>query len=455
MGTNEGQIRVTNVITKSLARILKLQSFAVKKECRSNIVKRGLDRSVILERNISVNCIITDLLSDQFCDKDEVLRLQHHIYRNLMELEVKSIAKERTFLNAMIAKERRILKSITTDQVFKLCNDFMQKRRTDEMISLGSENEVLWKGALLEKEAQAKSIDEWLNLINAISLDKNCGDMYVSKEFRKFANVSFSDTMVYSFIQQPTTCNEATDILMENREERPEPCTVRENRNDVRHLPQSPTRNPTSERFVVTDNDIMNIDLREIQPLNSNEENPPLSHVNVIENVTRENPNHESDNQSLVNAINFERVEPRPPSRNMLNENRIKELDRGKQPIDADKENIPPLLNFSACPTIPRENPNRKSDDRNSVNAISRRALNENYDSRKVNIRPSRNKESFNRFKERSRFYETRNRQYDGHDRLFSFGNHQTPPLRYNQDYFHENDGRKYNDNFSYGRRFR
>lgn len=144
---------------------------------------------------------MTDLLADPFCDREGILQYQHAMYRKMMELEIQSIGKEMTSLNAITAKERRVLKAITTDEIFKLCNGFMLKRKTDEMIALGFDNEGQWKKALLDKDEQAKSIDSWIKMIDAILLDKFCGDTTVSKEYRNFVNLSLSKTIIYDSIE--------------------------------------------------------------------------------------------------------------------------------------------------------------------------------------------------------------------------------------------------------------
>lgn len=93
-----------------------------------------------------------------------------------MNIVSKSIEKEVVSLNSVAAKERRLLKSITDDNVFKLCNVYLQERKTSEMIDLGFENEATWKKAMLDKDKQAKSIDEWMKMVKVIAIDKQCGD---------------------------------------------------------------------------------------------------------------------------------------------------------------------------------------------------------------------------------------------------------------------------------------
>ena len=50
---------------------------------------------------------------------------------------IEGIGKVITYINSLMAKEKRVLRSIVTDYVFKLCNDFINKRRTEEMVLTG------------------------------------------------------------------------------------------------------------------------------------------------------------------------------------------------------------------------------------------------------------------------------------------------------------------------------
>lgn len=128
----KGTDKLSEMIIKSVSTILKLQSVVTKKESESDILKRGIERGVILQRNVSINCIVTDLLSEKYCKSDEVLRFQHVMYLNEMEIKIGNIGREITSLNAIIAKERRMFKAITTDEIFKSCNIFLQKMKTND-----------------------------------------------------------------------------------------------------------------------------------------------------------------------------------------------------------------------------------------------------------------------------------------------------------------------------------
>lgn len=120
------------------------------------------------------------------------------MYRNVMELEVKSIEREMTAYNAIAAKERRLFKAITSDEVFKLCNGFLQEKNTNEMVDSGFENEQLWKKALLDKEKQVRSIDNWLKMIKVISVDEHCGDASITNAYNELASLSVPETVINS-----------------------------------------------------------------------------------------------------------------------------------------------------------------------------------------------------------------------------------------------------------------
>lgn len=133
------EFKVSDVIIKTLSRILKLQSTVIKEEGRLSILKRGIDKNVILERNTNIQCIVTDLLTNPFYDKDEVLRFQHAMYHNIMDIEAKAVEKEMTSLNCVASKEIRLLKTLTDNDVFKLCSNYLQERKANEIINIGKD----------------------------------------------------------------------------------------------------------------------------------------------------------------------------------------------------------------------------------------------------------------------------------------------------------------------------
>lgn len=58
--------------------------------------------------------------------------------------------------------------TITTDEVFAWCKDFLTFQKTYDTVLLGKSNEMLWKVALDEKAAQDESIDNWVDLVTKV-----------------------------------------------------------------------------------------------------------------------------------------------------------------------------------------------------------------------------------------------------------------------------------------------
>lgn len=173
---------MTDLIVRSVARIANLQRISICKDSKKNILRRGIERNVILKRDPYIQGIITNLLSSPFHDKDETLSFQHHMYRTMMSLEAKSLEKESVSLNCLIAKQRRILKTITTETVFKLCAEYLVDRKAAYTVLYGRENEVAWKAALEDKEEQSISIDKWLSLSSSVSNMYDCDDAFVNEK---------------------------------------------------------------------------------------------------------------------------------------------------------------------------------------------------------------------------------------------------------------------------------
>lgn len=152
-------------------KIRDLQNLRVEKECRINILERGLKNNVIIGRDLNVNAMISSLLKNPSCSRDDVLALQHRTYHSLMSIEITNLKRELTKISSICAKERRILKVISTDDVFKACIDFLSFQSASETILVGKKNEALWKIALEEKDAQVKSIDCWLKAVSKVDTE--------------------------------------------------------------------------------------------------------------------------------------------------------------------------------------------------------------------------------------------------------------------------------------------
>lgn len=163
--------RSSDVIIEMLMKIKDLQNLRVEKECKINILQRGLKNNTIISRDLNVNAMISSLLKDPSCSRDDVLALQHRTYHSLMSIEMTNLKRELTKISSISAKERRILKVISSDDVFKVCIDFLSFQNASETILVGKKNEALWKVALEEKDAQVKSIDCWLKAVSKVDAE--------------------------------------------------------------------------------------------------------------------------------------------------------------------------------------------------------------------------------------------------------------------------------------------
>lgn len=88
-----------------------------------------------------------------------------------MKIEVSCIDKELTTLNALAAKQRRLLKSITLDSVFKMCSGFLESKKASDTIEIGKDNEILWKKAVNDNVDRKLSIEKWLKTISSINAE--------------------------------------------------------------------------------------------------------------------------------------------------------------------------------------------------------------------------------------------------------------------------------------------
>lgn len=161
--------QIIQLIIDTMSRILNLQNRVVDKEFELSLLNRGVEKSVILKRDMNIHNITMDLLKGLYCDKNKVLEFQHFMYLNKMKIETKSIEKEITTLNGHSAKHRRVLKTITTDEIFVKCNSFLQYQKVCYMNYWGKRNEAIWKTALEDKEKQNESIDEWMNMVSILT----------------------------------------------------------------------------------------------------------------------------------------------------------------------------------------------------------------------------------------------------------------------------------------------
>lgn len=86
-------------------------------------------------------------------------------------------------MNCLASKQIRILRTITTDSVFKLCIDYLNNRKASYNIHFGKENEAIWKAALLDKIEQTESLDKWLKMVSTVSIEQGYSNVFVDDKF--------------------------------------------------------------------------------------------------------------------------------------------------------------------------------------------------------------------------------------------------------------------------------
>lgn len=101
---SKGSTRASELIISTLSDALKLQTTSVMKECRECILKRGIDKSVILNVNDDIQCIVSTFLKHPYSDRDAVLKFQHGAY---LKLEIGYLERETTKLNSLVANRIR------------------------------------------------------------------------------------------------------------------------------------------------------------------------------------------------------------------------------------------------------------------------------------------------------------------------------------------------------------
>lgn len=90
-GSTEGTGQITQLIIDTLSRILYVQSMVVEKEFKISILKRGLVNDTIIERDLNIQNIVTNLLNNPYHDRDTVFSFQHFMYKSKLEIELKII----------------------------------------------------------------------------------------------------------------------------------------------------------------------------------------------------------------------------------------------------------------------------------------------------------------------------------------------------------------------------
>lgn len=125
----------SQLIVKTLSSIDKLQSLSTVNE-NVNFLDRSIKQGVIFELDENVNNVIGGLLNKKFCDKDGISKFQSDVYNSLMTMEVKTLKKEIEYLNSIAAKKRRLLRSITTEDMF-ICVKYLDSKNAFDTLKSG------------------------------------------------------------------------------------------------------------------------------------------------------------------------------------------------------------------------------------------------------------------------------------------------------------------------------
>lgn len=156
------------LIIDKLCDLIRLQNRFCVIEGRKAILAAGLKSLVVIEENESVVDLVSKLFRSPYCDKDEVFKLQHNIYVGLIKIELGGIDKELISINARSARLRRDLKLISNDDVFKLCNDLVDKKKLNDRKDIGHVNDRIWSVALEKKKANDVMIKDWKEALSAV-----------------------------------------------------------------------------------------------------------------------------------------------------------------------------------------------------------------------------------------------------------------------------------------------
>lgn len=191
-GISKGSERVSQMIGKALSDLVHLQNISVDKDSKRAFLRRGIEKSVVLNIDKNVQDITRRLLSNPNHDKNLILTFQQDVYSNLMKIEMDGLGREITRINSLAAKRRTFLRSICDDDLFKICNDFLTSAKARESTRVNQENELAWKNAIADKSKQDSSIEKWLKVMSEINAHDNVDPECVNL---KAMRLSYSQVM--------------------------------------------------------------------------------------------------------------------------------------------------------------------------------------------------------------------------------------------------------------------
>lgn len=195
LGSSEnGSIQITRLIITTVSRIKRTQFLSVCKESEKNILNRAIQKNIVLHRDPNIERLMYNLLSNKFTDKEGTMKYGNDAYKTKMSLEVKALEKETTDLNRIIAKQKRVLKSITPESIFKICVNYLTNERASSFIHFGSRNEAIWKSALFDAESRNLSLDKWSRTVSSIMSEEEYGDEFINEQMLQLCNLRMTRT---------------------------------------------------------------------------------------------------------------------------------------------------------------------------------------------------------------------------------------------------------------------
>lgn len=129
-----------------------------------------------------------------------------------MSLKVKGLDREITSLNSLGSKQRRFLKAISTEPVFKLCVDYLTLDKASWNIRCGRMNESIWKAAFTDKADQVKSLNDWLKMASSTIKLFESEEVFVDEKLSWLSSLAVSKCEMVDIPPVPFTTNETARV---------------------------------------------------------------------------------------------------------------------------------------------------------------------------------------------------------------------------------------------------
>ncbi len=92
----------------TVSRIKTIQEWCDSVESEKIFLKRSIDRGVIFKRDLKIQAVINEMLSNRFVNKEGVMSFERGMYDAMVKVKIKALEKEMTSLNGVIAKQKRV-----------------------------------------------------------------------------------------------------------------------------------------------------------------------------------------------------------------------------------------------------------------------------------------------------------------------------------------------------------